>query len=109
SRVSLELERRRAEAKLQESERFAERIAMTTPNVLFVYDLVERRNVYANARTIDVLGYTPQEISDMGENFLPQFLHPDDLGSLQRLAAEYATRQDGEVFEHVFRMRHKNG
>jgi PAS domain S-box-containing protein len=109
SRVSLELERRRGEAKLQESQRFAERIAKTTPNVLFVYDLAERRNVYSNERSTDILGYTPDEIAAMGENFLPQSLHPDDLASLQKLAADYATRQDGEVFENIFRVRHKNG
>ena len=109
ARLSPELERRRAEARLQESQRFAQRIAETTPNVLFVFDLVERRNVYANNRSVDVLGYTPDEISEMGENFLPRFLHPDDIASLQKLSAEYATRRDGEVFEHVFRMRHKNG
>jgi PAS domain S-box-containing protein len=109
ARVSTELERRRAEAKLQESQRFSQRIAETTPNVLFVYDIVERRNVYANDRSVDVLGYTPAEIEEMGDNFLPRFLHPDDIASLQKLATEYATRRDGEVFEHVFRMRHKNG
>ena len=54
-------------------------------------------------------GYTPDEISDMGENFLARFMHPDDFASLAKLGAEYATRKDGEVFEHVFRMRHKNG
>ena len=109
ARVSAELERRRAEARLQESQRFAQRIAETTPNVLFVYDVVEQRNVYANDRSMDVLGYTPAEISEMGDQFIPRFLHPEDIASLQKLGAEYATRRDGEVFEHVFRMRHKNG
>jgi len=109
ARVSPELERRRAEARLLESQRFNQRIAETTPNVLFVYDLLERRNVYANDRSVDVLGYTPDEISEMGADFLPRFMHPDDLASLSKLGAEYATRRDGEVFEHVFRMRHKNG
>jgi PAS domain S-box-containing protein len=109
SRVSPELERRRAEAQLQETQRFSQRIAETTPNVLFVYDLIERRNVYSNDRSIDILGYTPEEISDMGENFLTRLLHPDDLAHLQTLGAEYAGRRDGEIFEHVFRIRHKNG
>jgi PAS domain S-box-containing protein len=109
ARVSPELERRRAEAKLQETQRFAQRIAETTPNVLFVYDLIERRNVYSNDRSRDIIGYTPAEISEMGEDFIPRFMHPDDIASLQKLGSEYATRRDGEVFEHVFRMRHKNG
>jgi PAS domain S-box-containing protein len=101
--------RKRVESDLKESQRFAQRIAETTPNVLFVYDLVERRNVYANDRTIDIIGYTPKEVEDMGQNFIPQLMHPDDFARLPALAREYATRGDGEVFEHVFRLRHKNG
>jgi PAS domain S-box-containing protein len=109
SRLAPELERRRSEAKLQESQRFTQRITETTPNVLFVYDLIERRNVYANDRSVEILGYTPAEITEMGENFLQRFMHPDDLASLQKLGEEHLTRRDGEVFEHVFRMRHKSG
>jgi PAS domain S-box-containing protein len=101
--------RKRAEMALEESQRFAQRIGQTSLNVLFIYDLVERRNVYANERTADIIGYTPQEIEDMGEGFISQLLHPDDLAQLPAMASEYAKRKDGEVFEHVFRMRHKNG
>jgi PAS domain S-box-containing protein len=101
--------RKGAEADLQESRRFSQRIAETSPSVLFVYDVIERRNVYANDRSVDVIGYTPQEITEMGENFITLLMHPDDLALLPALAHEYATRQDGEVFEHVFRFKHKNG
>jgi len=102
-------DRKRAEAQLEESRRFARRVEETTPNVLFVYDLIERRNIYANERSMDVIGYTPKEIEDMGINFISQLLHPDDIALLPQLGADYAKRADGEVFEHVFRMRHKDG
>ena len=101
--------RRRAESDLKESRRFAQRIADTTPSVLFVYDLIERRNVYANKRTIDAIGYTAKEVEEMGQNFIPQLMHPEDFAMLPALAQEYATREDGEVFEHIFRLKHKNG
>jgi PAS domain S-box-containing protein len=102
-------DRKRAEKQLEESRRFARRVEETTPNVLFVYDLIERRNVYSNERSVDVVGYTPKEIEDMGVNFISQLLHPDDIAMLPQLGAEYARRADGEVFEHTLRMRHKNG
>jgi PAS domain S-box-containing protein len=101
--------KKRTESELKESQWFAQRIAETTPNVLFVYDLIERRNVYTNERSVDVLGYTPKEIEDMGENFIPQLMHPDDFAALPALAKEYAVREDGEVFNHVFRLKHKDG
>ena len=86
---------RRVESDLEASQRFAQRIAETTPNVLFVYDVIERRNVYANERSEDVIGYTPKEIEDMGDNFISQLMNPDDFASLPSLAQEYATRGDG--------------
>src|SRR5262245_54842055 len=101
--------KKRAETDLEESRRFAQRIAETSLNVLFVYDLIEQRNVYANERSTDVIGYTPKEIENMGESFIQRLMHPDDLALMPKRAAEYATRKDGEIFEHVFRMRHKNG
>src|SRR5262249_37300341 len=104
-----ELERRRAEADLKESRRFMQRIAETTPNVLFVYDLIEHRSIYTNERSTDVIGYTPKEIEEMGQGFIPGLMHPEDLAKLPSLGKDYAGRNDGEVFEHVFRMRHKNG
>src|SRR5262249_33431318 len=73
---------KRAESELEESRKFARRVEETTPNVLFVYDLIERRSVYANDRSVDVIGYTPKEIADMGENFVTKLLHPDDIAML---------------------------
>jgi PAS domain S-box-containing protein len=116
SRASSELERLRhrtaairVENELEEKQRFIGRLAETTPNVLFVYDLIERRNVYVNERSVDVIGYTPEEIIGLGDRFIPQCLHPDDLAALAQLGEDYARRRDGEVFGHVFRMKHKNG
>jgi PAS domain S-box-containing protein len=97
------------EAALKESRRLTQRIAETTPNVLFLYDVIERRNVYANERSVDVIGYTPKEIEDMGEKFITQLMHPDDVALLPKIARAYAVSADGEVFDHVFRFKHKNG
>jgi PAS domain S-box-containing protein len=102
-------EKKRAEAELEHSRRFLARIAQTTPSVLFIYDLIERRNIYANQRSTDVIGYTPEEIEEMGGNFIPRLLHPDDVAMLSSLGEEYSRRKDGEVFEHHFRLKHKNG
>src|SRR5262245_49086276 len=101
--------KKRAETESEESPRFAQRIGETSLNVLFIYDLIERRNVYANERSADVVGYTPKEIENMGASFIELLMHPDDFALLPKHTAEYATRKDGEVFEHVFRLRHKNG
>lgn len=94
---------------LEQSRRFTQRVAETLPSVLFVYDLIERRNIYVNHQSAAVLGYADEEVIRMGDRFLEQTMHPEDLARLPRLAAEYLGRKDGEVFEHIFRFKHKNG
>jgi PAS domain S-box-containing protein len=102
-------EKQRNENQLKESRLFIERMADTMPCVLFVYDLIERRNVYVNRRSALVIGYSAEEVIEMGESFLTKLMHPDDLASLVQLNQAYKDRPSGSVFENVFRLRHKNG
>jgi len=100
---------RRAANDLEQSRYFVQRLAETIPNVLFLFDLTEQRNVYVNERSSNVLGYTAQEVIEMGSRFVPSTMHPDDFAQLPRLADAYARSKDGDIFEDVFRFRHKNG
>ena len=100
---------KRATSALEQSRYFTQRVGETIPAVIFLYDLVQRRNVYVNERSEVVLGYTAQEVLDMGEHFLARTMHPDDMAALSRLDQFYARVKDGEIFEHLFRFRHKNG
>jgi PAS domain S-box-containing protein len=100
---------KRAADDLERSRYFVQRLAETIPNVLFLYDLKEQRNVYVNERSANVLGYTAQEVIEMGDQFLPRTMHPDDFATLPRLAQQYAHAKDGDILEDVFRFRHKNG
>jgi PAS domain S-box-containing protein len=100
---------KRAAKDLEQSRYFVERLAETSPNVVFLYDLIERRNVYVNDRSVNVLGYTAREVLEMGDQFVPRTMHPDDFATVPKLAESYARAKDGDVIEQVFRFRHKNG
>jgi PAS domain S-box-containing protein len=102
-------DRKQAEAALQESQRFVERIANTSPNLLYVYDQSEQRNVYSNREITDTLGYTSAEVKNMGSNLLPTIIHPEDLAKLPEYLQQLETAPDGEVGEYEYRVRDKNG
>jgi PAS domain S-box-containing protein len=102
-------EYKQAEAALQESQRFVERIANTSPNLLYVYDESEQRNVYSNREITDTLGYTSAEVQKMGSNLLPTIIHPEDLAKLPEYLQQLETAPDGEVGEYEYRVRDKNG
>ncbi|HSF76222.1 MAG TPA: PAS domain S-box protein, partial [Microcoleus sp.] len=98
---------KQAEAALQESQRFVERIANTSPNLLFVYDETEQRNVYSNREITDTLGYTRAEVENMGSNLLPTIIHPDDLAKFPGYFQQLENAPDGEVIEYEYRVRDK--
>ena len=98
-------DRKQAEAALQESQRFVERIANTSPNLLFVYDESEQRNVYSNRELSDTLGYTSAEFENMGSNLLPTIIHPDDLAKFPKYFQQLENAPDGEVVEYEYRVR----
>lgn len=96
-------------AVLQESQRFVENIADTIPDILYIYDLIENRNVYVNREIALTLGYTAAAIQEMGAQFIPSLLHPDDLAPVQAKVAQILALDDRTVIESKYRMRHANG
>jgi PAS domain S-box-containing protein len=98
-------DRKRAEARLAESERFVTSILETSPNLIYIYDLVEHRNVYANREVTQFLGYTPQEVLSFGPDLFEKVLHPDDAALVAEHHARCAGAGDGDVLEIEYRMR----
>jgi PAS domain S-box-containing protein len=101
-------ERKRAEAALQESQQFVQKIADTMPGMLYVYDLVEQRNIYSNRYSLELLGYTPEQLEEMGTDITPSIVHPDDLPSAMAYQAQFNTVLPGEVLEIEYRVRQAN-
>ncbi|MEG3876256.1 PAS domain S-box protein [Microcoleus sp. herbarium7] len=102
-------DRKQAESALRESQHFIQAIADSNPNLLYVYDLVEQRNVYSNRQIAVMLGYTAEEIQDMGTAMMATLLNPDDLPQFLASVQKVERAKDGDVIECQYRMRHKNG
>lgn len=102
-------ERKRAEAALRESQQFIEKITATMPDLLYVYDLLEERNVYVNREITTILGYTPQAAQALGKLLLPTLFHPDDAAQLPGHYSKLFRLPDGEVLNSEFRMQHADG
>ncbi len=102
-------EHRRAEEAAGESRHLVRRILDTTPNLIYIYDLLERRNVYANREVTDFLGYTAEQIRTMGSSLFERILHPDDIARVAAHHARCVAAGDDEVLEIEYRMRHATG
>ncbi|MCU0533840.1 MAG: PAS domain S-box protein [Hydrococcus sp. Prado102] len=100
---------KQAEAMLREKQQFIEQITESTSAILYIYDLVEQRNVYVNAQITKVLGYSPKAIQAMGNDLFANLVHPDDLPKLLTKVEQCSIAADGEIVEVEYRMRHVNG
>jgi two-component system, cell cycle sensor histidine kinase and response regulator CckA len=88
---------------------FIARILDASPGLIYIYDIAEGRNVYANREIVDFLGYSAQQIKAFGPSLMQTILHPDDAMAVMRHHAAFATVGDNETLEIEFRMRHADG
>jgi PAS domain S-box-containing protein len=102
-------ERRRAERSAAESQQLFQLITDACPDLIYIYDKVANRNVYANREVATILGYSAAEVQAMGPGFIPSTIHPEDLPGVLAFAERVAASLPGEVLEHEYRMRHADG
>ncbi len=99
-------------ASLQEQWHFIEQVVNSTTAILFIYDIVETRNIYVNSQITTILGYSPREEQVLSKNFLSDLVHPDDLPRLIERFEQHLANRDLEninVGYVEYRIRHANG
>lgn len=109
-------EQKRAELELERSRNFVERIAATTPGILYVYDLDDQRIVYSNREAMEILG-TPlagtgtAAVTDQAPDArgTEHVVHPDDVALLSSHREALRRAGDGEVRRVEYRARHAEG
>ncbi|MGB3509231.1 MAG: PAS domain S-box protein, partial [Microcoleaceae cyanobacterium] len=103
-------ERQQVKLALQQNQQFLQTIADSAPILIYIFDIVEMRNVYLNGQTLKIMGYSATEIQALGNRLFPTLAHPDDLPAVnQNIQRNLATAADGQVIEIEYRFRHKNG
>jgi PAS domain S-box-containing protein len=87
---------------------FIESIINASPDIIYIYDIEENKNVFTNEGIQKNLGYSDAEIKKMGDQVLPHLMHPDDFTRyLQDIYPKYPTLGDKELLVHEFRMKDK--
>lgn len=101
-------ERKLAQADTEHARRWLEQIAQTTPDIIFVLDIVNNRNVYANRSLLEILGYSPQELQAMPA-LMENVIDPQDLEEVLQFYRAMAEAKPSEVQILRHRTRHKDG
>lgn len=108
-KVEEAVEKQSLERELKESHHFIQKITDSIPDVIYIYDLLKEKNVYASKNISNVLGYTSEEFKSMGDTVLGKLIHPDDLGQFMEYLEKLKKVKDDKVYEYEYRMKHKDG
>ena len=98
-----------AQERLRAGQNIIEQVFATNPNILVVFDLLERRIVFQNRQVLSTVGYTAAEIDAIGSNLLPGILHPDDVGKTLQMFTEIQSIGDSAAYPLEIRVKHKDG
>lgn len=102
-------EERNAAKEIEESKRFIESIADTSPELLYVFDFLKGDYIYFSNHIKDMLGYEVEDVLN-GKVQLFSKLHPDDF---QKVAYNFQEKikqvRDDEVVETEYRVQHQDG
>lgn len=102
-------ERKKVEAEIQAKQHFIQRITDSSPNTIYIYDLEKQQNIYTNHEIATILGYSSQQIREMGNNLLPTVIHPEDFPKVLSGFQQIATAEDGEIYEAEYRVKQADG
>ena len=102
-------ERKRIGQQTNENERMVQRIADSSPNILYIFDLVLQRCTYANRELTHILGYTLSDLQEFGMEMLSRLTHPDDLEQVMRHQDAMLDANDDTHLEIEYRMCHRKG
>lgn len=103
------IERQQADQAWQESQRFIRGILDASSNILYVNNFASGTNYYVNGYMENILGYSPEEIQQLGAHFLERLAHPDDVKTIHQARHQLAQSQSGDVIENEYRLQHKQG
>jgi PAS domain S-box-containing protein len=103
-------EKKKTEIELQKQGFFIESIINASSDIIYIYDIEERKNIYVNDGIQSNLGYTNDEIKLMGDQVIPILMHPEDFEYyLHSTFPKYSRASDKEVISHTYRMKDKAG
>ncbi|MFC1898674.1 PAS domain S-box protein, partial [Candidatus Cloacimonadota bacterium] len=103
-------DQKKAQLNLKKSQLFNETLLNTSPDIIYIYDIIENENVYSNKGVNKILGYSIEEVQEMGDKLIPTLMHPDDFQIyLNETHPKYQSLKDEELLTREYRMKHKDG
>ncbi len=95
--------------KINEHLYFIEKVNNTLPGTIYVFDVIEQREIYSTNKREELIGFTSEEIKSFGANVFSALLHPDDLDRRLEHFSDFSSAKDGEIRSMEYRIKNKRG
>lgn len=79
------------------------------PGVIYIFNHETMSNEYSNRSIGEILGYSPEEVIQMGDNLFTVLVHPEDLGKLYAHLSDLAKLAPGAVANFEYRVMASDG
>ncbi|GEM_PF-1863468 len=98
-----------AERELIERQRLIQGILDTIPDIVYIFDLVDNKNIFQNRNIGEDLGYSATEIEVLGDNLIQELTHEDDLIRLTEHRNKIARLKDKQIVTREYRIQTQSG
>lgn len=88
---------------------FLEKVTGVVPGIIYVFNQQTQSNEYSNRSLGEALGYSAEEVRDMGASMMPRLAHPEDLPRILDHFMAIRALADGDICKLEYRIRHKAG
>ncbi len=96
------------EDKINEHVHFVEKITTTTPGIIYVYDLDERKEIYTNHRIYDIPGYPESDLNEADVKLSRPGI-PGNNNCVPRDKSQYDKVADGHTISYEHQLKDRDG
>jgi PAS domain S-box-containing protein len=89
------------------SRRWLERITDTTPDVIYIYDVIANKTLYVNGKIAQFMGYTPEEIKNF-DDVLAVVIEKTDLPKVINSFAVLKNAKQGDIQTVTYKIVNKD-
>ncbi|SER53142.1 PAS domain S-box-containing protein/diguanylate cyclase (GGDEF) domain-containing protein [Nitrosomonas sp. Nm51] len=93
---------------LQSRNQMLERILNTEPGMVYIFDLLERENVYINKQWVATFGYTAEK-TQTKKRKLTRIIHPEDRSVIAESQDAWRNAYEGETRSIEYRVSSRQG
>ncbi|MEO3936931.1 PAS domain S-box protein [Dermatophilaceae bacterium Soc4.6] len=97
------------EQRLREHAAFHDGVLAASPDLIYLLDPVQGRNLWSSRNLLDMLGYTTEQVHALGSSIYATLVHPDDVPRLRASNVAGADLADGQVVSMRYRAMAADG